>query len=137
MHIKDSFDEVLSQSDGAFAKGFYERLFASDPNMAKLFEGTDMQRQGVMLLAAIQVLVYHDRKPYHALKEYLWILGYRHYMLGVRYVHYQKFQDALLETLADFHGSGWSDTLAAEWHDAIEKGITLMLHNPEESSGKT
>lgn len=110
--IKATWSQVLPVADDA-AELFYGKLFQLDPSVRFLFKG-DMTRQGVLLMAMINTLVNHlDDIP--SLIPALRSSGERHAGYGVKDTHYDTVGAALLWTLEQGLGDGFSTEVRAAW----------------------
>lgn len=113
--IRQSFDAILLVNRRA-AVMFYERLFAIDPSTRPLFGG-DMVLQGAKLMAAIGAVV-------RALDDIGPILGeirgmaQRHVRYGVLERHYASVGQALLWTLEQGIGAGFTEEMRRAWAEA-------------------
>jgi hemoglobin-like flavoprotein len=58
--VQESWDAVLGRGTGA-AEAFYERLLDIDPQLGRLFRGTDMGEQGRTLMRALTAIVRRGR----------------------------------------------------------------------------
>lgn len=107
--VQETFDAVRPIAAEAAAM-FYDRLFALDPNLRRLFRG-DMQEQGRKLMQAIALVVQGLRAPDTILPS-VTALGARHRGYGVEPEHYSTVGAALLWTLEQ--GLGPAFTLEVE-----------------------
>ena len=82
----------------AIANDFYQRLFALDPTLRRLFP-SDMSEQGDKLMTMLAFVVHHLRQPEPILGA-VRRLGERHVHYGVQPHHYTTVGEALLWTLA-------------------------------------
>jgi hemoglobin-like flavoprotein len=96
---------------------FYQRLFALDPAVRKLFRHADINEQGRKLMAALGFVVGHLRKP-DALLPVVADLGRRHAAYGVRPPHYATVGVALLATLEEALGEAFTPELREAWAEA-------------------
>ena len=124
--IETSLDKVLDCGSERFAGQFYQLLFESFPELRKLFLGVNMQHQAAMLTMALQVIVQHFRKPRRSSNDYLIVLGSRHRERGISHGDYEKFEHALLVTLAEFHDNDWHEALAEQWRSAYRQAVDVM-----------
>ena len=124
--IDTSLDRVLDCGSERFAGQFYQLLFEGFPELKRFFVSVNMQHQAAMLTMALQVIVQHYRKPRRCSKDYLVVLGNRHRERGVSYGDYEKFEHALLVTLAEFHENDWHDALAEQWRSALRHAVDLI-----------
>ena len=132
MRIDSSLNELLANAP-RFADRFYALFFERCPQFRPMFRETEMGFLGTMLTVALQVLIHYDDRPTPAAEQYLRFLGSRHHQLGLVTEDYTRFRDVLIEALAQFLGPQWTETLAANWLEALDKGIRIMR---QESPGQ-
>jgi hemoglobin-like flavoprotein len=123
--LEESFDLVAPRGE-ELVERFYERLFASAPEVRPLFAGIDLPRQRQMLLGAL-VLLRKSLRNLGAIVPSLQALGARHATYGVRAEHYPIVGAALLEALAEIGGSAWVDEYTLAWADAYQVVQDTML----------
>lgn len=92
---------------------FYANLFAADPALQPLFKG-DMVQQGAKLVQMIGAAVDRLDQP-EVLLPVLRHLGQRHAGYGVLPAHYQTVGAALLLTLQQGLGEGFTPPVRAAW----------------------
>jgi hemoglobin-like flavoprotein len=110
--VRDSFAQVEPIAPAA-AELFYGRLFALDPSLQPLFKG-DMAQQGVKLMSAIGTVVAHlDRLS--EIAPTVHELACRHVTYGVREAHYDTVGAALIWTLEQGLGAGFTPAVRAGW----------------------
>jgi hemoglobin-like flavoprotein len=110
--VKNSWEQVVPIADTA-AKLFYERLFELDPELRPLFR-TNITEQGRKLMQMITAAVRGlDNMP--ALLPVLQDLGRRHVKYGVRRKDYDTVGAALLWTLEQGLGAGFTPQVRAAW----------------------
>src|SRR5262249_24383063 len=103
--VRASFAKVVPIAEPAAAM-FYDRLFALDPSLRPLFKG-DMTEQGRKLMTMIGVAVAN----LHQMGEItptVRALAARHVGYGVKEAHYQTVGTALLWTLEQGLGDGFT-----------------------------
>ena len=113
--VKESHSWVVPISQQA-ADIFYQRLFATAPELRSLFKG-DMKEQGRKLMATIAVVVNSlDRldQVLPAVKD----LAARHATYGVRNEHYDIVGAALIWTLLTGLGDRFTEAHKAAWSEA-------------------
>jgi hemoglobin-like flavoprotein len=110
--VRTSFARVQPIAPQAAAL-FYDKLFARDPALRRLFKG-DMVHQGERLMAMIGVAVAGLARP-DQLHAPLKALGERHAGYGVQPSHYDTVGAALLETLAEGLGPAFTGEVRAAW----------------------
>lgn len=113
--IKTSFAKVEPNA-GLVATLFYNRLFELDPALRPLFR-SDMQRQGFKLMTMLRVVV-HGLDRLEDLVSTIEALGERHATYGVSDAHYSTVGAALLGTLAEGLGDGFTPEVEAAWTEA-------------------
>ena len=110
--VQETFARVAPQA-GEVAAIFYGRLFEIDPSLRSMFHG-DMTEQGRKLMQVLAAAVrgLHDLD---ALKPTLWALGERHRKYGVEERHYDTVGAALLWTLEQGLGTGFTPEVKTAW----------------------
>ena len=124
--IETSLDMLLDCGSERLAGQFYQLLFEGFPELEEFFLGVNMQHQAAMLTMAFQIIVQHYRKPRRCSHDYLVVLGKRHRERGVSHREYEKFEHALLVTLAEFHDNEWHEALAEQWRSAFRHAVDVM-----------
>jgi hemoglobin-like flavoprotein len=110
--VRASFAEVAPIKDTA-ADIFYDRLFAIAPSARALFP-EDLAEQKRKLMAMIAVAV-SGLDDLGALVPAVQALGARHVGYGTRPEHYQLVAEALLFTLRQGLGAGFTPEVEAAW----------------------
>lgn len=110
--VQQSWSKVVPIAPQAAAL-FYSTLFSLDPSLKPLFRG-DMQEQGAKLVQMINAAV-GKLNDLDRLIPTLQNLGRRHATYGVQHAHYETVGSALLSTLAQGLGDGFSDPIKAAW----------------------
>lgn len=132
--LKESL-ELLAPQGEALTKEFYKRLFANYPQVKPLFAKVDMDKQGSMLLAAVQLAVNNLDNP-EILKQALTEMGKRHQQYGALPEHYPAVAETMLQVMSDFAGDNWSEELSNAWSDALDFVAQTMIaaYESEESN---
>jgi hemoglobin-like flavoprotein len=113
--VRASFAQVVPIKDAA-AGLFYGRLFELDPALKPLFKG-DIKEQGAKLMAMIATAVAGlDRLE--SIVPAVQALGRRHVGYGVQAAHYDTVAAALLWTLEQGLGTGFTPDVKAAWTSA-------------------
>lgn len=110
--VQTSWAQVLPIAPQAAAL-FYANLFKLDPTLKPLFKG-DMATQGQRLMQMIGAAV-RQLDDVATLLPVLQSLGRRHAGYGVQQGHYATVGAALLQTLAQGLGAGFSADVEAAW----------------------
>jgi hemoglobin-like flavoprotein len=123
--VKETWSKVIPIADTA-AKLFYDRLFETNPQIAPMFDGTNMPSQRLKLVKAINMVVMSlDR--FDAMVPILRNLGYHHVFYGVKDWHYGQVGATLLWTLDTGLGEEWSDEAAMAWAIAYQMIADVMV----------
>jgi hemoglobin-like flavoprotein len=123
--IKASWAAVEPIADDA-AGLFYGRLFELDPALQRLFRRTDMAAQRKVLMQTLTVVVKSiDRLD--QIVPAVQALGRRHAGYGVRAVHYDTVGSALLWTLEQGLGDGFTPEVRAAWTQAYGTLASVMI----------
>ena len=122
--VRESFAKVVPIKEQAAAL-FYERLFAIDPSTRPLFRG-DMKSQGAKLMAAIAAVV-KSLDRIDTMLDDLRTLARRHDGYGVRPEHYASVGAALLWTLEQGLGFGFTPEVRDAWAAAYGLLSSAMI----------
>jgi hemoglobin-like flavoprotein len=110
--VRSSFERLAPRAD-AVACGFYQRLFALQPQLRALFP-RELGNQGVKLMHVLGLAVAGlDRLP--TLAPTLRELGRRHGGYGVEDAHYDWVGQALIRTLEQELADGFTPEVRAAW----------------------
>ena len=100
----------------AVAQLFYQRLFALDPAIERLFAGSNMEAQRGKLVQSLRLAV-EGLDDLEGLVPVIEDLGRRHVGYGVKVSHYDTVGAALLWTLERGLGQAWTAETKAAWTD--------------------
>ena len=122
--VQATWQQVAPIADTA-ARLFYGRLFELEPGLRPLFGRTDMeeQRRKLMQMLAVAVAAL-DRLE--TLRPALEALGRRHVGYGVEDRHYGLVGEALLWTLEQGLGDGYTRSVREAWTAAYTTLATIM-----------
>jgi hemoglobin-like flavoprotein len=123
--IRTSWEAVQPIQDVA-ATLFYDRLFELDPTLRRLFRRTDMAQQKKILMQTLTVVV-KSLDRLEQLVPAVQALGRRHAGYGVRPSHYDTVGEALLWTLGQGLGDGFTPELREAWAGAYSVLATVMI----------
>lgn len=110
--VKDSWAQVAPISEQA-AELFYGKLFELNPGYRALFKG-DMKSQGKMLMSVLNTAVTSLDKL-DTIVPVVQDLGRRHVDYGVKDEDYAVVGEALLWTLGQGLGDGFTDDVQEAW----------------------
>lgn len=110
--VQSSFAQVAPIAEQAAAL-FYGRLFELDPALKPLFRG-NIEEQGRKLMATLSVAV-GSLNNLEALVPILQNLGRGHVAYGVQDSHYATVGEALLWTLEQGLGAGFTPDVKDAW----------------------
>lgn len=113
--VQSSMQKVLFISEIA-ADLFYRRLFELDPALRPLFHG-DMKEQGRKLIQMLHSVVDSLGQLATILPE-VEAMARRHVIYGVQPQHYDTVGTALLWTLEQGLGNGFTAEVRAAWTEA-------------------
>ena len=114
--VSESWQKVTPIAETA-ARLFYERLFETDATTHSLFEAVDLAEQRRKLMIALTAVV-QGLDHLEALGPTLAALGQRHRQWGVTDHQYESVGAALLWTLEQGLGAGWTPELKVAWTEA-------------------
>lgn len=129
--LEDSFDLVAPRGE-ELVERFYDRVFATAPELEALFAGTNMPRQRQMLLGAL-ILLRKSLRNLEGVVPTLRTLGARHVTYGVLPEHYPIIGTALLSTMAEIAGSAWLAEYTEAWTNAFQIVQDTMLSGADGS----
>jgi hemoglobin-like flavoprotein len=121
--VQDSFAKVVPIADTAAAL-FYGKLFELDPAVKPLFKG-DMVAQGKLLMQMIGTAV-GALERLDTIVPAVQALGKRHAGYGVTAAHYDTVGAALLWTLEQGLGAGFTPEVKAAWGDTYGTLASVM-----------
>lgn len=112
---------------------FYSRLFVAHPEVREMFPlSMATQRDRFVTALGRTVSQVHDLE---ALTPFLRELAAGHRKFGIRPEHFGPVGEALLATLADFLGEGWTEQLAGDWTTAYQLVAAVMADALSGSAG--
>jgi len=122
--VRSTWSQVERIADAA-AQLFYGRLFELEPELRHLFAHSDMAEQRRKLMQTLAVAVGAlDRLE--TLRPALEALGRRHVAYGVDDRHYDLVGAALLWTLGQGLGQGFTGPVRDAWSEAYATLATIM-----------
>ena len=113
--VQSSMQKVLFISEIA-AELFYRRLFELDPALRSLFYG-DIKEQGRKLIQMLHSVV-DSLGQLHTILPEVEAMARRHVTYGVQAQHYDTVGAALLWTLEQGLGNGFTAEVRAAWTEA-------------------
>jgi hemoglobin-like flavoprotein len=123
--VQQSFREVEAIQEAA-AKLFYDRLWEIDPSTAPLFAKSDMALQGHKLMAALALVVNGLSRPEMVIPA-AQDMARRHVGYGVTRSQYASVGAALLWTLGQGLGAGFTPEIEAAWTAAYSLLAAIMM----------
>jgi len=129
--VQTSWEKCVPIADQAAAL-FYGKLFELDPELKPLFK-TDIKEQGKKLMTMITVAV-RGLNDLGKLVPAVQDLGRRHVGYGVRDEHYQTVGIALLWTLEQGLGSGFTPEVKEAWTETYTVLATTMKEAAAETA---
>jgi len=125
--VQTSFAQVRTIAETAAAL-FYRRLFELDPTLRPLFKG-DLKEQGRKLMDMLGLAVKGLDRP-EALLPALATMGRRHAGYGVKEQDYETVGEALLWTLEEGLGPGFTPEIREAWTVLYKLVADTMLAAP-------
>ena len=111
--VQSSFEKVVPIADQA-ADLFYNRLFEIAPDVKPLFGESDMKAQGKKLMATLGVAV-RGLSDLEATVPVIQKLAQDHVQYGVKPEHYEPVGEALIWTLGQGLGEGFTPEVKTAW----------------------
>jgi hemoglobin-like flavoprotein len=122
--VRTTWKQVVPIADTA-AQLFYGRLFELEPGLRRLFGRTDMTEQRRKLMQTLAVAV-GSLDKLETLRPALEGLGKRHVDYGVEDHHYDLVGAALLWTLEQGLGDGYTRSVRDAWTMAYTTLANIM-----------
>jgi hemoglobin-like flavoprotein len=110
--VRESFERITPVAPAAAAR-FYDRLFELDPSLRRLFKG-DMKAQAYKLIGLIVAAV-SNLDHFQEFAPQVRSLGLRHAGYGVKDSDYDLVATALLWTLEQHLGDGFTPSVREAW----------------------
>ena len=126
MNIEQSMSRILD-SQQSLGDAFYDVFLNRHPEVQQYFADTNMKRQAALLTTALILIERYQASPNPAVEQYLQYLGTKHHERNIPRELYPNWRDAMLDTLAKFHGDDWDEELAGAWTGAIDHASELMF----------
>ena len=130
--VQESWEQVVPIADTA-AQLFYQRLFELDPSLRRLFTQTDMSEQRKKLMQMITVAV-RGLSRLDELVPAVEALGNRHAGYGVTDAHYGTVATALLWTLEQGLGEGFTPEVREAWIETYTILATVMQNGARQTA---
>ena len=121
--LRESLAQIEPQA-GIAGLAFYRNLFALDPSLRPLFQ-TSIELQARKLMESLSYTIAALEEP-DKLIPVLEAMGRRHVGYGARDEHYDIVLKALLWTIAQMLGRGFSDELKVTWTEALSFVAKVM-----------
>lgn len=131
--VQESWKRIVPMGDQA-AGLLYARLFALDPSLEALFKG-DLREQGRKVLSMISVAV-NSLTRLESIVSAVQALGRRHAGYGVEDRHYATVEDALVWTLRQALGAGFTKEVEEAWRTAYGILATTMQQAANQREGR-
>jgi hemoglobin-like flavoprotein len=128
--VKETWSKVIPIADTA-TKLFYDRLFETNPQLAPMFDGTNLPSQRLKLVKAINMVVM-SLERFDTMVPIIRNLGYHHVFYGVKNWHYGQVGATLLWTLDTGLGEEWSDEAAMAWAIAYQMIADVMVEGAQQ-----
>ncbi len=121
--FNDSLERCLNNE--SFIPSFYERFIQASPQIRRLFQHTDMERQFRMLRSSIYMCMLAARSHIQA-RGHLTALGDKHSQLGVRPLYYSFWLESLIASV-EAHDPKYSDHVEGVWRAVMAPGVRMMI----------
>ena len=122
--VQSTFEKVAPIAETA-SELFYGRLFELSPEIKELFQNTNMETQGRMLMEMLGTAV-RGLKNLEELKPAVRDLGKRHVNYGVKPEHYPVVGAALLWALEQGLGNDFTPEVKEAWAGVYDVLAKLM-----------
>ncbi len=131
--IRQSFDLVRENLEPS-STFFYEELFRRAPKLRSLFRD-DLAGQGMKFMTTLAVIVDNLHQPEELAGRYT-DLGALHARLGVRAAMFVPMGEALLATIREVLGEGYTPEIEAAWRTAYQDMAAALIAGGHIPPGK-
>lgn len=122
--LRQSFEQVQSDFD-QFSTDFYEALFRRSPELRKLFRD-DLAGQGMKFMTTLREVVLNRMEGTGEADRLTKLAGY-HATLGVTAENFAPMEEALIDTLKNTLGDGFTPELETAWRKAYADIASTMI----------
>jgi hemoglobin-like flavoprotein len=136
--IRSSWSTIAKDAD-AFTSRFYAHLFVIDDSAARLFTGVDMPAQRRKIAQTFGVLV-DSLDNLESVIPAVAALGSRHAGYGVEARHFESVGQALVLTMAETLGDGFTPAVRDAWVTVYTGVVSVMgpeLNRDKPASAQT
>ncbi len=113
--VQQSFDRLRADFD-THSTFFYEALFCRAPELRRYFRD-DLEGQGMKFMTTLGVIVQKLEDESQIAEHYMG-LGRLHAALGIHVADFAPMEEALIDTLRNALGEGFTPELDAAWRRA-------------------
>lgn len=124
--IRDSFAKVM-KAHNPWETKFYDRFFRRAPHIRHLFRD-DIAGQEMQFMTTLKVIV-DNLGQEHVLKPRYAELGHQHALIGIKPADYTLMEDALMDTLGDLLGAGFTPQTEDAWR-LLYRQVAAKLQEP-------
>lgn len=130
--IHSTWEQIVPNAEAAAAL-FYENLFKSFPRLRSMFDQVAMTEQRTKLVMALSLVV-RSLGQLSSVLPLLRELGRRHAEYGVTEPHYGMVGEALIDTLQQGLGDGFTPEAREAWGVAYGMVAAVMLDGAKRSA---
>jgi len=124
--IRVSFAKAM-EAHNPWETKFYDRFFRRAPHLAPLFRD-DIAGQEMQFMTTLKVIV-DNLGQEGALKPRYVELGHEHALIGIKPEDYTLMEDALMDTLGDLLGTGFTPQTEKAWR-LLYRQVAAKLQEP-------
>ncbi|GAB2554477.1 globin family protein [Spirosoma areae] len=125
--VKESYQLVAGLPVETVGQLFYDRLFATAPEVRPLFSRTSVPEQSKKLLATLTYVITRLDRLDSVVTD-VQALARRHVHYGVQEHHYVLVGQALLWTLEQGLGEAWTPEVQAAWQACYTLLSEIMIN---------
>ncbi len=126
--LRDTLELALS-AEHDFAARFYHTLFARHPELRPMFHRNSDGAQRKMFAQKLAAIIDNIENP-SWMQETLLAIARSHHDYGATPAMYTQVGAALLDTLRESCGDGWSEAAEAAWNQAYRSIADAILSVP-------
>lgn len=124
--FNDSFEKCLHGRYSTFFERFYRNFEQRQPEVRRMFQGTDVQRRYDMFEESILILV--DYSANGTASENLERLATLHTRKGATPEMFDEWMDALIQTLREVDPQ-FDDNAEFAWRDILSTGLEYLKNS--------
>jgi len=113
-NIHETFDAAIADDPQHVSDVFYEKLINNQPDIADLFQNTEIKQQGAKFVSMVRHCI-HMLDDHRTFENKMVELGKTHEGYGVKLSQLQSFGDILIEVIRSYCPVIWTEKHTDSW----------------------